>query len=194
MLPLPDPEHLSKTLSRLVTTAVSCAVVIAAAPARAQLAGPTSVPATTGRATAYRALPTAWIRLVMAFGDRGNADHIARDTTIELTLPSEKGERVLSAAHISSAEDLQASTTAGKLTFADVPTQLPIWLRVSIHAKDGGIVCTYARSFVLHFPERARTAQIGIARAVDESGYLGDFIVDQAGAEITRRVSYEQVR
>jgi hypothetical protein len=134
------------------------------------------------------------MRLVVSFGTTASLENQSSATTIELTLPTDKGERLISAVRIASASDMQSVMDIGKLTFQGVPTQLPIWLRMSVRSKDGAILCTYGRSYVLRFPERTRTAKIGLARALEESGYLGDFVVDPVGAEIARRVTSQQGR
>ncbi|HEY6210646.1 MAG TPA: hypothetical protein VIW45_00110 [Vicinamibacterales bacterium] len=127
------------------------------------------------------------MHLAVAFGTDANRDAAGRMTTVELVARSEKGERLLSAAHIGSPADLQAATREGRLSFVDVPTQAPLELRIAVRSGDGSVLCSYTRSYVLHFPERQRTAQIGTPRAVEESGYLGDFVVDSVG-DITRRL------
>jgi hypothetical protein len=154
----------------------------------AQLVGPSSAPS-AGPATSYKALPAVWLRLAVNLGAGGNVDRHFRTTTIELTLPAEKGERVLSAIRIASLSDLESATQSGRLTFRDIPTQLPMWLRIAVHAEDDAVLSSYARSYVLHFPERSRATQIGVPRALEESGYLGDFVIDAINAEITRTVT-----
>jgi len=159
----------------------------------AQFSDPTSLPS-VGAATAHKALPAAWLRLAVSFAPRGNADVDSRTATIELTLPSDRGERPISTVRIRTASDLESGADAGKLTFHNVPTQLPIWLRISVRSKDDAVVCSYARVYVLRFPEQARAARIGFSRAMEESGYLGDFTIDSVDAEITRRVSFQHGR
>jgi hypothetical protein len=173
---------------RLAALSAALAIVTYPAASAAQLTGPTSVPGYYGAGPAYKALPKAWIRLTVNFSPVGNDRNNAATTTVELVLTSDKGERIVSGEHFRSAADLETVSKDRRLTFQDAPTQLPLQLRISIRSKSGAVVCTYVGSYVLHYPDKARTAQLGAARALEESGYLGDFVVDQVGANITRRV------
>jgi hypothetical protein len=177
---------------RLVAISPLCWLLLVSLP-EAQGVGPSAVPSHLA-ATSYKALPAAWLRLAMNFDRERGAGANSLVTSIELTLPSNRGERVISVSHIASEVDLQSATEAGKLTFFGVPTQLPLWLRISVRLKNDAIVCMYARSYVLHFPEETVAARIGFRRALENSGYLGDFFVDQVNAEITRKVSFQPSR
>ena len=63
-------------------------------------------------------------------------------------------------------------------------TEQPVWLRITIRSNDAAL-CTYAKSYVLHFPDKNRVASRG-AHAFEESGYLGDFAIDHVSADVTR--------
>jgi hypothetical protein len=162
--------------------ALSSVVLTAAVPA--QLFEPSTV-ASAGPVHAYKALPVAWLRLAMRFGLPRSGEASSRATTIELALPAGTDERVIASVRIASALELESVTAGGKLTFRDVPTQLPMQLRVSVWLSDGAPVCTNARTYVLHFPEQARIRGIGLVRSLEESGYLGDVVVDQMNANVT---------
>ena len=184
---------MTRSRCRLAAISLLWSVVLSAAPGE-QISGPSSV-TSVGPATAYKVLPAAWLRLAVSFGPRGHALANSRAATIELTLPSDEGERLIGSVRIASASDLESATEAGRLTFPGVPTHLPMWLRISVRSKkDDAVVRTYARSYTLRFPAQARTAQIGLAGALEESGYLGDFVIDPVDDEITRQVSLQQGR
>jgi hypothetical protein len=167
---------------------VFCLAVCGSAFAAPQLTGPSYVPEHLGNAVGHRALPMAWIRLAMNFGANDGPDKNANSTVIELAVQTDKGERLISGTTLASAAELRTATKGGRLVFADVPTELPILIRISVRSSAGAVLCTYARAYMLHAPDERRMAQVGRGRVMDESGYLGDFVVDEAAAEISRRV------
>jgi hypothetical protein len=153
-----------------------------------QLVGPSSVPL-GGPAIASKALSAAWLRLAVRFGRHGTSGADGRSATIELTVPSGTGERPISTVRIRSVADFESVTKGGRLTFRDVPTRLPIWLRISVRSSEDAVLCAYTRSYVLRLPDQDREARLGAARALEESGYLGDFVISATDAEIARTIA-----
>jgi len=160
-----------------------CAVVLLAVGARAQLPEPSSLPANLGKQTYYRALPKAWLRLAIRFPPPGIVnDHV---TTIELVAVADR-EWLIAAKYFRTPADVASQLTDGALAFEAVPTIQPLMLRFTIRTKGGRVVGSYAKPYRLRYPDEARMVAVGPLRAVDEFGYLGDFIVDHARGDVVR--------
>jgi hypothetical protein len=175
----------SALLNRATSIGSAIALSAACVAAHAQLPEPSSVPATLGRQIHYRALPKAWLRLAVRFAPIGRTHGNGCATSIELSAVSDR-ERLIAAKRFSTPEELAAMLTNGTIEFEGVPTIQPLWLRFTIRAKDGAVVGTHARSYRLHLPDEAAMVLLGPSRALDESGYLGDFVIDHARGDVVR--------
>src|SRR5438105_400138 len=167
----------ARSNSSIVGIVAAWAVVLGVS-AAAQLLAPSGVPPAAGTQPLYRTLPKAWLRVAVKFAPVQGAN-TGGTTTIELTTAPDRDrhERVLASAEFRSPADLESLSSDRALSFDHVPTEEPVWLRITIRSNDAAPLCTYAKSYVLHFPDKNRVASRG-AHAFEESGYLGDFAID----------------
>jgi hypothetical protein len=165
-----------------------CLVPLTGTPATArQLFAPSSIPPELGGRPFHKSLPRAWMRLAITVSAGADAAGRGEMTSVELVTTVDRQERRLSSAHFRTPADVESLLKTGVLTFVSVPTEEPLRLRLVVSSKDGAVICAYERSYVLHFPDHARTAALGLTRALDTSGYLGDFVVDQANGDVSRK-------
>jgi hypothetical protein len=163
---------------------IGCALVLLSVAVDAQLPEPSSLPANLGKQVFYRALPKAWLRLAIRFPPPGSPQDRAV-TTIELLAVSDR-EWLIAAKYFRTPSDVASQLTDRTLAFEAVPTIQPVLLRFTVRAKDGRVVGSHTTSYRLRFPDEMRMLAVGPVRALDESGYLGDFIVDQVSGDVVR--------
>ena len=122
------------------------------------------------------------MRLAVDFPPGRSGESDPGVVTIELAAVSDQRESLVSSTRFASPADLESRLKAGALVFEHVPTEVLVWLRIVVRSKSGAVVCSYARSYFLQYPDEPRTTLLGVTRALDESGYLGNFVVDRDGA------------
>jgi hypothetical protein len=171
-------------MSRIGRLAVCTTALLAPSTLQAQLLTPTA-PSTVSAGPAsqtVRAFPHAWLRVAVGkTTSPPGARSIA--AVVDVIMRSDRGERVLSSTPVAAHAAVGVGTTGAKVRLVDLPTGLPFVLRISTYRR--GVVCSvYTQTSRLQLPDTATVARLGSDAAIEQSGFLGDFVIDPADGTI----------
>src|SRR5262249_8995616 len=105
-------------------------------------------------------------------------------TTVDLAVIVDGGERIISSTRLAAPARIENLFTRA-FSVADVPTELPLRLRIVVRSRTGRAT-SHTESYVLHYPDYDRIKAVGVQRALDDAGHLGDFVVDPTRATVAR--------
>ena len=145
---------------------------------QAQLPTAPSTGAPTGPST--KAFRGAWLRIAIG-GEPLKFAALPYAVTVETVLRTNRGERVMSSTRMT-----RRSQLAGKLPLSDLPTGVPFVLRISTHDRQGVVKTVYTDAYRLHLPEGVQVARIGYVAALEQAGFLGDFLIDPTTGTVRR--------
>lgn len=175
-------------MCRILVLALCIGSVVLGPRLQAQLlvpTAPTAIPSGP-TATATRVFHDAWLRITLPDAPQRSHD-VPFAATIEAVIESSRGERVMWATRIAARADLPAVDAERQLRIPSLPSEVPFVLRISMRDRHGGSKTVYTQTSRLQFPDEAQVARAGVGAALQQAGFLGDFVIDLADGTVRRR-------